>query len=214
LDPWGRWPISGANTPSQWKAMLRAYLAATSFTDWTVGQVLKALADSPYAKNTIVVFWSDNGYHCGEKNHWEKGALWEQTTRTPLAIRLPGQSSAQLIIQPVSLVDLYPTLLDICNLETPKHQLGGSSLQALLLGDQISHEKPILTTLGPERYSLRTKKYRFIHYEDGSEELYDLNKDPYEFDNLLLGMGADSLLVYFRQLAPKSWAPALSGRPY
>ena len=170
--------------PNYWREMVRAYLACVTFVDAQAGKVLRALANSPYADNTIVVFWSDHGQHLGEKRHWRKQALWEESTRVPLAIRLPnsvngGQSSDQA----VSLLDIYPTLLHL--VDVPGVQgLEGKSLVPLLEDPAASRAEPAVTTWYYNNHSVRDQDFRYIRYRDGTEELYDHRSDPGEHRNL------------------------------
>ena len=170
--------------PNYWREMVRAYLACVTFVDAQAGKVLRALADSPYADDTIVVFWSDHGQHLGEKRHWRKQALWEESTRVPLAIRLPksvngGQSSRQA----VSLLDIYPTLLDLVDLPAVKG-LEGRSLLPLLENPSARRVEPAVTTWHYNNHSIRGPNFRYIRYRDGTEELYDHRSDPGEHRNL------------------------------
>jgi iduronate 2-sulfatase len=170
--------------PDYWREMVRAYLACVSFVDAQVGKVLDALNASPHAENTIVVFWSDHGQHLGEKRHWRKQALWEESTRVPLAIRLPksaggGQSSDGA----VSLIDIYPTMLDLCNLPRVKG-LEGTSLLPLLEDPTLRRTEPVITTWHYRNHAARSLNFRYIRYRDGTEELYDHRSDPKEHRNL------------------------------
>lgn len=165
-----------------WRQHVQAYLAACSHTDAMVGQILDALDASPYANNTAIVLWSDNGYHLGEKLHWRKMALWEQATRVPLLIRAPGLLEAGGTFDlPVSLLDLAPTLTDIAGISRPA-QFEGESL--LGLTPQIAHERPARMRWG-NADSTRIGKWRWTRYPDGGQELYDLSVDPREYNNLL-----------------------------
>ncbi|MGH9722646.1 MAG: sulfatase, partial [Bryobacteraceae bacterium] len=99
----------------KWRDAVRAYLASISFADAMVGRLLSMLGKSPYAGNTIVVFWSDNGWHLGEKRHWHKSTLWERSTHVPMILAGPGMRAiGQTRTQPVNLLDLYPTLVEMC----------------------------------------------------------------------------------------------------
>lgn len=170
---------------SQDKPLVRAYLASIYFMDDLLGQILKALDESPYADNTIVVIWSDHGYHHGEKENWGKSALWEQTTRCLLTIRLPhGKSNGKSTGTPVNLLDLYPTLVDLCNLPQPTQQLDGLSLKPLLDDPTQTRKIPSITWYGADNVSVRSTDYRLIRYFDGSMELYDHRNDPREWNNL------------------------------
>jgi arylsulfatase A-like enzyme len=173
-----------AGGEDNWRRGVQAMLASISFVDDCVGRVIDALDHSPYADNTIVVLWGDHGQHCGEKDHWSKFTGWERTTHTPLMMVVPGLTkSGGVCKRPVNLLDIYPTLTEICNLH-PQHELSGTSLVPLLKNPQAERKGPSITTLGPKRYSLRTERWRYISYEDGSEELYDRDADPNEWKNL------------------------------
>ncbi|MGV3509045.1 MAG: sulfatase [Sphingobacteriaceae bacterium] len=162
---------------------LKAYCANTSFADWSLGSVLDALDKSPYAKNTIVVFVSDNGFHNGTKDHWAKQTLWEQADAIPFLVRLPN-GKAFTCPQTVNLIDIYPTLVEYCNLTPPKQKLDGLSFVSVLNNPKARWDRPGLTTLGEKYSSVRSERYRYIQYPDGTEELYDHKTDPYEHTNL------------------------------
>lgn len=169
--------------PEQARLSVQAYLACISFVDDLVGQVLDALDASPCAKNTIVVFWSDHGFHLGEKQHWAKQTLWEESTRVPLIVVAPGVLAGQRCARPVSLLDLYPTVMELCGLPIPEG-LDGQSLVPLLKDAEAPWERPALTTSGFQSHALRSSRWRYIRYADGSEELYDHELDPNEWTNL------------------------------
>lgn len=190
-----------AERPGTWRDAVRAYQASATFADQQLGRVLDALGRSRYAANTIVVVWSDHGYHLGEKEHWEKFALWEKTTRVPLVIAAPevAQPGAR-IAPPVSLLDLYPTLLELAKLPT-RGDLEGVSLVPLLRDPQAGRSRPVLMTWGPGNHSVRNERWRYIRYADGSEELYDHEDDPHEWRNVA-GLHADVA----REL--RAWIPS------
>jgi arylsulfatase A-like enzyme len=168
----------------QWKHAVQAYLACITFTDAMLGIVLDALEKSPHAKNTIIVLWSDHGWSLGEKEHWRKFALWEEPTRVTLTITAPGVTKPnQICERTVGLIDLYPTLLDLCGLPD-KGGLDGVSLVPLLKNPATEWNRPALTTQGRNNHAIRSERYRYIRYADGSEELYDHQADPYEWKNL------------------------------
>jgi arylsulfatase A-like enzyme len=165
-----------------WPEHVQAYLAACSHTDAMVGQIVAALDASPYANNTAVVLWSDNGYHLGEKLHWHKMALWEKSTRVPLLIRAPGRvETGGGFDLPVSLLDLAPTLTDLAGIPAPA-QFEGASLIGIT--PQIANSRPAYM-LWENAISTRVGKWRWTRYADGGEELYDLSADPSEYHNLL-----------------------------
>lgn len=180
---------------------LRAYYACVSFVDAQVGRILKTLDDLGLAQNTIVVFWSDHGYHLGEhRGIWQKRTLFEEGARAPLIICDPrargnGQSSARI----VEFVDLYPTLVDLAKLPRPKTQkLAGRTLVPLLQNPLANwNGKAITQILRPadkrlEKMtmgcSIRTARWRYTEWAEGQagRELYDHASDPNEFHNLAI----------------------------
>lgn len=168
----------------QWRNLVRSYLASTSFVDAQVGRLMAALDDTGLADNTIVVVWSDHGYHLGEKEITGKNTLWEKSTRVPLIFAGPGVVGQQKCQQPAELLDIYPTLLDLCGLP-PNHDLEGLSLRPQLRDSLAKRERPAVTSHNVGNHSVRSQRYRFIRYADGSEELYDHETDPHEWRNLL-----------------------------
>jgi arylsulfatase A-like enzyme len=167
----------------RWKEAVQAYLAAIAYTDMNIGRVLEALDQSPYRDNTIIVFWGDHGWHLGEKEHWRKFALWEEATRAPFIWVAPGVTKPGVCNRTVDFMSIYPTLCDLCGLSTPKH-VEGVSIKSLLADPKAAWDRPALTTHGYQNHAIRTEKWRYIRYADGSEELYDEAKDPYEWTNL------------------------------
>ncbi|HIE97372.1 MAG TPA: DUF4976 domain-containing protein [Planctomycetes bacterium] len=172
----------------QWRTAVQAYLATISFADAQIGRVLQALKRSAYADNTLVVLWGDHGWHLGEKEHWRKHALWNVSTRTPLIISAPrgfakGVGHGQLCERPVSLIDLYPTLIDLCDLPA-REGLDGQSLLPLLQNPHRKWERPVVMTYGNQNHAIQTDRWRYIQYRDGTNELYDDHKDPHEWTNL------------------------------
>jgi len=167
-----------------WRFAVQAYMASISFADAQVGRLLDALDKSPHRDSTLIVLWGDHGWHLGEKEHWRKFALWEEATRTPLIVVAPGVTQPGRACEtPVSLLDIYPTLLDLCSLPSRK-ELDGVSLRPLLVNPETAWERPALITHGRHSHALRTQRWRFIQYADGSRELYDHDADPMEWKNL------------------------------
>ncbi len=163
---------------------IHAYLSAIAFADAQVGKLLDALDESGQADDTVVVFWSDHGWHHGEKGHWMKSTLWERATRVPLVIVAPGVTQpGTRCDRPVNLLDLYPTLIELCELEA-KPELEGASLVPLLADPAAKWERPSVTTWRRGNHAVRDERYRYIRYHDGSEELYDHQSDPHEWTNL------------------------------
>lgn len=168
----------------KWPDAIQGYLASVSFADAMVGQLLDALDNSPHADNTAIVLWSDHGYQLGHKQHWEKFTLWEQATHVPLIVAEPGGKNAgKKCHRPVSLLDIYPTLSDLCGLE-PQQHLDGESLLPLLQNSKRKSDRAVVTTQGLGNHSVRSQHWRYISYADGSQELYDHRTDPDEFHNV------------------------------
>ncbi len=191
-----------------WEKVRRAYLAATSFTDDNVGLILDALEKSPYADNTIIMLWSDHGYHLGEKHTFSKFSLWEEATRTPFIIYDPRNRSGngQATPQPVSLIDIYRTLSALTGL-TPPDYVDGESLVPLLGKPDMIKQTPALTTWGRGNYTVRSLDWRYTRYFDGSEELYRHSDDPNEWTNLAGEAGYRTLIDKLAEFMPKTEAP-------
>lgn len=169
-----------------WRYAVQAYLASITFVDVQVGRVIKALDESQYASNTIIVLWGDHGWHLGEKKHWRKFALWEEATRAPLIMVAPGVTKPKSRCdRTVDFMNIYPTLCSLCDLPRPSH-VEGFDMTPLLQNPQTEWSHPAITTHGRKNHAVRTEKYRFIQYADGSHELYDHDFDPNEWNNLAL----------------------------
>ncbi|KAA5543283.1 sulfatase [Roseiconus nitratireducens] len=188
----------------QWKQAVRAYLASITFADWQVGRVLDALEDRQDADRTIVVLWSDHGWHLGEKQHWHKSTLWEEATRVPLVIDVPD-SPAGRCETPVGLVDLFPTLIQLCNLpQLSGHD--GVSLQPLLQDPMSSWDRPAVIEYHRGNAAVRSGRFRYIRYHDGGEELYDHRSDPQEWTNLADSERHADVIRQLSKWLPKRWA--------
>lgn len=195
----------------QWKNLVRSYMACTSFVDSQVGRVLTALENSPHADNTVVVLWSDHGWHLGEKQITGKNTLWDRSTRVPLIFAGPGVSSNGRCEQPAELLDIYPTLVDLCGLP-PAEGLEGHSLMPQLKDPRTERKWPAITTHNHDSHGIRSTNYRFIQYADGSEELYDMKADPNEWKNLAYTEGYQDVLEAHRKWIPQSRLPAEGSR--
>jgi arylsulfatase A-like enzyme len=190
-----------------WKKSLQGYYASMAYIDEQIGRVLDALEQSPERENTIVVFLSDNGMHLGEKDHWLKYALWEQTCRVFFSISVPGYPK-QFSETPVGLIDLYPTLASLCGIPLPTtHKLDGVDLKKLLAGKTKERGAPVLSTYGRGNHAVRDSRYRYIRYRNGDEELYDDKKDPCEWANLAGDSRFDKVKIRLRKWLPKEDAP-------
>lgn len=170
----------------QLKPLVRSYLACVSFVDSQVGRVLDALEKSPHRDNTIVVLWSDHGYHLGEKAISGKNSLWARCTRVPLIFSGPGVSENERCQQPAELLDLYPTLVELAGLPKPEG-MEGLSLKPQLDHPEQVRARPAICTHNAGNHSVVDQHWRYIRYADGSEELYELRSDPQELTNLLHG---------------------------
>jgi len=192
---------------NQWRKAVSAYLASISFADACVGRVIDALDRSAYADNTVIVLWSDHGWHLGEKLHWRKFSLWEEATHNVLMVVAPGITSpGGRCSRPMSMIDIYPTLIDICGL-SPNKRLEGKSLLPLLKNPKAAWERPALTTHGRNNHSIRSERWRYIRYKDGSEELYDRDKDELEWNNLAGKPGYDEVKKELSRWLPTVNAP-------
>lgn len=140
--------------------------------DAQLGRVLDALEQSGEAGNTVVVVWSDNGWHLGEKGITGKNTLWERSTRVPLVFAGPKVARGGRCAQPAELLDMYPTLVELCGLP-PTSGLEGHSLVPQLKDATAKRRWPALTTHNPGNHSVRTERWRYIRYANGAEELYD-----------------------------------------
>jgi arylsulfatase A-like enzyme len=210
VPPPGRWAATQAGHHADvvagglWRESIRGYLASMAYIDEQIGRVLDALEQGPHRDNTIVVFLSDNGMHLGEKDHWLKYALWEQTCRVFLAIAVPGLPVQRSPV-PVGLIDVYPTLRQLCQLPAPDHELDGVDLSAILAGRSAARGKPVLSTWGQGNHAVRNEQYRYIRYRNGAEELYDHAADPHEWRNL----AAEPRLAAVRDRLAR-WLPAVN----
>ena len=197
-----------------WKTNLQAYLACISFADAQVGRLIQAWKSSPLSENGIIILVGDHGWHHGEKDHWSKRTLWEVGTRTPFILHAPGISQPGDVVNvPVSLLDIYPTLIDLCNL-SERQDLDGVSLSPWLKQNDAPRLEPAVTLYGKDNVALRLQHWRYIRYSDQSEELYDHRVDPEELNNLAKRAGYESTLEDFRNLLPISsdFAPTKNNR--
>ena len=197
-----------------WKQAIQGYFASIYFADTMLGRVMEALEKGPNADNTIVVLWSDHGWHLGEKQHWQKFTAWRACTRVPLIMRvpkgspgLPGGTVPGICTRPVSLVSLAPTLLELSGLPPVKVH-DGQSLRPLLQNPAREWPRPALTFLdAPGSYGLSTEHWRYIRYAGGGEELYNIRADPHEWNNLAREEVYGPTLNRLRALGPSEFAP-------
>lgn len=190
----------------QWKEVVQAYLACVNFVDAQIGKVLDALDQSKYKDNTIIVLWSDHGYHLGEKNRFAKQSLWMRDSKTLLAFRYPGGRPGTRCGQPVELVDIYPTLADLCSLPL-ESQVDGNSLVPLMEDPGKEWKHQALSFFGLNNVAVTGSDFRLIQYEDGTYELYDLKNDPFEWNNLADQRGTKMQYRRLKKAIPVHQAP-------
>ena len=188
------------------KDAVRGYLASVTYADAMLGRVLDALEDSPHANNTIVVFWSDHGYHQGQKGHWGKHTLWERTTNVPFIWAGPGIPKDKKVNTTVSLIDMYPTFTDLCNLEKVD-QLEGESIAGVLKDPDTAKDRSVFVPyMSPGAYAIVNQDWRYIRYDNGTEELYDVRNDPNEWNNLATDAKYEAVKAQLADNAPNTFA--------
>ena len=192
------------------RRLLHAYLATISYMDAQLGRVLDALDKRDDAENTIIVLWSDHGWHLGEKQCWKKFTLWNEATRNPLMISAPGLKAKKQCAKPAQLVDIYPTLVQLAGLPEPKSQLDGRSLVPLLKDPHAAWDYPAITCNGRDSYALTFERWKYNRFFDGSEELYNHSVDPHEHTNLAREAEYTELKRSFAEYLPKQSHPNVS----
>jgi arylsulfatase A-like enzyme len=201
--------LSWLRESGQWKPLVRSYLASTSFVDSQVGRVLTEIENSGHAKDTLVILFSDHGWHLGEKAISGKNSLWERSTRVPLIVAGPGIRSGQRCAQPAELLDIFPTLVDLAGTAPV------AGLEGLSLRPQLDHpdtpRRAAVTTHNPDNHAVRDQRWRYIRLGDGSEELYDLSNDPNEWKNLASIAEFRPQIERLKSLLPASSAPHVKG---
>ena len=207
VSPTHEW-VTGAG---QWQHAVQSYLASVTFADHCLGMVLDALEKSKYADNTVIALFSDHGFHLGEKERWAKRSLWEDGTRVPIILSAPEFKSNQISDRPAELLDIFPTLLELAGLPADSGQ-EGQSLVPLMKNPKKAWAHPALTSFGLGNYSVRSTRYRFIQYFDGSRELYDLSKDPHEWKNLATDPKNKPIIEEHASHLPEKQHPILPGR--
>lgn len=199
VSPTHEWVLEN----DQWKRLVQSYLACVSFVDEQVGRVITALDNGAYGDNTYVVLFSDHGFHLGEKERYAKRSLWEDGTRVPLIIVGPGIPKGKVCNKPVQLLDIYPTLLDLSNL-SPDPKLEGNSLVSLLKNTESDWPHYARTSFGLGNYAITSEQFRFIQYNDGSEEFYDHKTDPREWYNLVTKSEYSKIIEEHRSQIPRT----------
>ena len=195
---------------NQWRNLVRAYLACTSFVDAQVGRIMSALEEAGLAQNTVVVLWGDHGWHLGEKGITGKNTLWDNGTRVPLVFAGPGVTSGGRSRQPAELMDIYPTLVELCGLPA-RNDLEGLSLVPQLRNAAAKRERPAITSHNQGNHGIRSERWRYIRYADGTEELYDHDADPREWTNLIGRPEFATVVAEHRKWLPKVDLPPAPG---
>jgi iduronate 2-sulfatase len=208
-------PLFGVTVPQALESK-RGYYATISFVDAQIGKLLTALDRLKLWDNTIVVFWSDHGYHLGEHGLWMKQSLFEESARVPMIIVAPGaKGNGKPSPRTVEFVDLYPTLADLCGLTPPKN-LAGASLKPLLEDPTKAWNRPAFTQVQRGNYaghSVRTERWRYTEWDDGKEgvELYDHDADPKEYKNLATDAKYAANVAELKALVQKNWPVKVTG---
>lgn len=199
---WDGMEIAKEQDAETFKNYVQAYQVCATFADEMIGKVISALDKSPYKDNTIIILWSDHGFHLGEKQHFEKFALWEKTNHIPFIIIAPGITKPGTVIEkPVDMTTIYPTISELCGLEVPEHTDGFSLVP--LLKDNSIRIPPALMTYMKGNHAIRSQRWRYIKYADGTEELYDHEHDPNEWNNVAGKAENEPVIEKLKQFVPK-----------
>ncbi len=189
------------------KDAIHGYLASISFADAMLGRLMDAVDASPYKDNTIIVLWSDQGFHHGEKGHWGKHSLWERTTQVPFIWAGAGIPKNKKVETTVGLIDIYPTLKEFCGLPV-ENKLDGVSLVASLKKPSAAKERNVFIPHAErESYVVVNMNWRYIQYENGAEELYNVKEDPNEWYNLAGDEKYSQIIKDMQKSAPSEFAP-------
>lgn len=192
---------------NEWKNLVRSYMACTSFVDSQVGRLVESLKKNGLEEDTIIVIWGDHGWHLGEKLITGKNSLWDDGTRVPLIFAGPGVSANGRCTKPAELLDVYPSLVELCGLPK-KDGLEGLSLVPQLKDASAPRVRPAITTHNHDNHGIRSENYRYIRYADGSEEFYDHTKDPNEWTNVVNDPAyADEIAEH------RKWLPTVNLKP-
>ena len=190
--------------PGSYRDFIKSYAACCAFADAQVGKLLDEVERSLPKDNTVIVLWSDHGFHLGEKDHIEKFMLWEKSTHVPFIFVVPGMTEEGSVCNvPIDLTVLYPTLLEVCGMPRDR-SCDGVSVLPLLKGNQENWERPALMTYKKGNHALRTKRWRYIRYADGTEELYDHDVDPHEWDNIAQKPEYSGLINGYKKWMPEN----------
>lgn len=198
VSPMHEWVLEN----NEWKPLVQSYLACVSFVDAQVGKILDAIESGEYEDNTYIVLYSDHGFHFGEKERYAKRSIWEDGTRVPLIIAGPGINKGVTCSKPVQLLDIYPTLLELSGLQADSlHE--GNSLVSLLKNPDADWQHYDRTSFGPGNYAIVSEHYRYIIYNDGTEEFYDHENDPHEWYNQISNAEYAGQIKLHREQVPQ-----------
>jgi len=203
IEPTHEWIVAH----QQWQRLVQSYLACIQFADEQVGRILRAVETGDYRDNTYIVLFGDHGFHLGEKGGvWGKQTLWEESTRVPLIIAGPGIPAGRVSTKPVQLLDVLPTLLELSGLP-PGQPMDGRSLVSLLRNPDADWPHVARTSFGPGNVAIRSERYRYVRYKDGSEEFYDHQFDPHEWENRILDPALAPFIAAHRAQLPQTARP-------
>jgi len=197
-----------SETGNFYEQMIRAYMACVTFADDRIGMILSALEQSAYADNTWIVLIGDNGFHLGEKEHWTKTTLWRKANHVPFLLVPPRNNTTYTPAKcetPVSLIDIYPTLIDLCNLTPLEKQLQGNNLRPLIENTKANWDKPSISTFLPGNFVVHHQEWNYLRYANGDHELYNINIDEGEHTNLALLPAYQSMIDSLTQFLPTEW---------
>ncbi len=189
------------------KEAVRAYLAAVSYADAMLGRILDTLEKSEYKDNTVLIMWSDQGYHHGEKGNWGKHTLWKETSHVPLIFAGADLPKNKTVGTTVGLIDLYPTLIELCDL--PKqHKMDGVSLVSSIKEPSSAKDRDLFVPYHERgSYAVINSNWRYIYYKEGTEELYNLKEDPNEWYNLAGKDENQHVIQELQKAAPAEFSP-------
>ena len=204
--------MQAASDAGRWEEAVRCYLASISFADAQVGRIMEALDRSAFTGNTIVVLWSDHGFHLGEKDHWMKSTLWEEATRVPFIVVTPEMKiTGAETNQPVNLISIFPTLVSLLNLESDV-DFDGPNLAPLLENPKASWPHPSIIDYEYGNTAVRDQRWRYIRYKDATEELYDHQNDPNEWKNLASDPAYQKIKDRLSSHLPATYTPNVPGK--
>lgn len=187
----------------QWEKAVQAYMGCTSFVDTQIGYLIKELKNSGKLDNTIIVLFSDHGYHLGEKEHWGKFTGWKESTHVPFIIIDPASKNKGLCNETVSLLDIYPTLIELTGLQNSEIIFDGESLTSFIENPIKKTERVVLTSFRKGNYAVTSTEWKMIRYKDGSTELYNRLDDKNEWYNLANQTRYKDIIISLEKQLPK-----------